>query len=89
MLSLLVFFSLFLRAAKPSDLRKVRVVAVVVGGGLVCSGQSSNIFPFESPTHKFLWGGIHQSLSKFFFVAGSHKRFFGFYFINLVSAAGR
>ncbi len=60
----------FLPEAKPSGLRKVKVVALVVGG-LVCSRQSSILFPFESPTHNFLRGGIYQPLTRFLFRVGS------------------
>ena len=64
--------ALFLPAAKPSDLRKVRVVVVVVGGEGLVSTSPVILFPIMSsfslkshpdcylPTHNFLRGGIHH-----------------------------
>ena len=46
------------------------------GGGLVCSRQSY-WFPFVSPTHNFLRGGIHRSLTRFLVGVGSIKILIG------------
>ncbi len=64
----------FLPAAKPIGHRKVRIVVVVVGGGLLWGNDLEGkpkvrvnlwfaLFPW-SPTLNFLWGGIHIRINQ-------------------------